>query len=233
MKRAWTRLPSGARLDLINPSPLGWTHSDLVIRLSRTFRWSGESIWPNSLSVAQHSLTVLALRQQFSNYTLTPGEALRELLHDGEEGFLGFDAISPLKSEFGDPFAKISSRLMQAIETRYRLPAWTNESYLIHKQADNIAAAAEAVHCAGWSVDEARDVLELRHVPINVDPLAEAFGCNPWEPWEPRLAEDRFMAELTGILEERPTALFRPVRLLQQDTPFIDTEETRLMSLVG
>jgi len=39
--RAWTRLPSGGRLDLINPDPQAWTDTDLAIRLSRTYRWGG------------------------------------------------------------------------------------------------------------------------------------------------------------------------------------------------
>ena len=60
--RAWIRLPSGRRLDLLSPTPLDWTDEDLAIGLSRTFRWGGHSVWPGvPLSVAQHSLAVLAL----------------------------------------------------------------------------------------------------------------------------------------------------------------------------
>jgi len=49
------------------------------VGLSRTCRWGGHSCWEPPLSVAQHSLLVLMLRQQMQ--PLTPGEALRELLH--------------------------------------------------------------------------------------------------------------------------------------------------------
>jgi hypothetical protein len=87
--RAWVRLSSGRRLDLINPGYDDWTDSDLAIGLSRTYRWGGHSTWDLPLSVAQHSLLVLVLRQQMQPHQpLTPGEALRELLRDADEGCL-------------------------------------------------------------------------------------------------------------------------------------------------
>ncbi len=92
--RAWIRLPSGRHLDLVNPQPDAWLDCDLAARLSRTYRWGGESTWPVPLSVAQHSLSVLALRRAWAPSPLSPGEALLELLHDAEEGFLG-DCIRP------------------------------------------------------------------------------------------------------------------------------------------
>ncbi len=62
--RAWVRLPSWRRLDLLDPTPFDWTDEDLAIGLARTYRWGGHSTWMLPLSVAQHSLPVLALRQQ-------------------------------------------------------------------------------------------------------------------------------------------------------------------------
>ncbi len=59
--RAWLLLASGRRLDLLNPEPDSWTDKDLAIGLSRTYRWGGMSAWDLPLSVAQHSLTVLAI----------------------------------------------------------------------------------------------------------------------------------------------------------------------------
>src|SRR3954464_4460931 len=98
--RAWVRLPSGRRLDLLAPTPFDWTDEDLAIGLSRTFRWGGHSVWAGApLSVAQHSLAVLALRQ--AKGPLSTAQARRELLHDAEEGLLGFDCISPLKPFLG------------------------------------------------------------------------------------------------------------------------------------
>ena len=87
-ERAWIRLGSGKRLDLICPQPDQWEDRDLAIGLSRTYRWGGHSRWDLPMSVAQHSLLVLVLRQQMQPHRrLTPREALREVLHDGEGGF--------------------------------------------------------------------------------------------------------------------------------------------------
>src|SRR5690606_17193979 len=147
--RAWMRLPSGRHLDLIDPDPSAWEHQDLSIRLSRTYRWGGESCWPLPLSVAQHSLLVLELRRQAGPRRLGAADELFELLHDAEEGFLGFDCISPLKAALGAPFQEVANRLTSAIMQRYRLPDWNVEDYRLHKAADRRAAASEAVHCVG------------------------------------------------------------------------------------
>jgi hypothetical protein len=80
------------------------------------------------LSVAQHSLTVLQLRRLWSPTPLDPLRSLRELLHDAEEGLLGFDCISVLKPFLGDSFRELSQRLEQAVFLRYGLPAWTRRN---------------------------------------------------------------------------------------------------------
>jgi uncharacterized protein len=61
--RAFVLLKSGRRLDPLDPDPQAWTDEDLAASLARTPRWGGSSKWEHSLSVAQHSLTVLALRE--------------------------------------------------------------------------------------------------------------------------------------------------------------------------
>ena len=148
--RAWVRLSSGRRLDLIAPQPTDWTDLDLAVGLSRTYRWGGHSIWDLPLSVTQHSLLVLVLRQQIQPHQpLTPGEALRELLHDADEGLVGFDPISPLKPHLGSEFSALTSSLQKAIAVRYSLPAWSAEDQLLHKRADHLAAFSEALHVAG------------------------------------------------------------------------------------
>lgn len=197
--RAWVRLPSGRRLDLINPDPGAWLDSDLALRLARTYRWGGESSWPLPLSVAQHSLLVLALRRQWSDTPLTPSDALLELLHDAEEGFLGFDCISPLKDVLGLSFRAVSSRLMAAVSERYELRAWSPAAHAVHKRADSVAAASEAVHCIGWPTHEVRDVLGIVHPVLDVDPLAEIYGCRPWEPWAADVAAERFLEALESL----------------------------------
>lgn len=197
--RAWIRLPSGAALDLINPSPDAWTDEDLALRLARTYRWGGESTWTWPLSVAQHSLLVLALRRQWAEVPLTAGEELAELLHDAEEGFLGFDCFSPLKRVLGAPFQAVAERLMQAITTRYRLPDWTPDAYVQHKHADSVAAASEAVYCTGWSRDEVREVLGISHPVLDTDPLQVVYGGAAWEPWPSDVAARRFLEELLRL----------------------------------
>ena len=76
-ERAWVRFESGRRLNLLQPDPDSWTDRDLAIGLSRTYRWGGHSCWDLPLSVAQHSLLVLILRQKIAPLDrLTRGEAI-------------------------------------------------------------------------------------------------------------------------------------------------------------
>jgi hypothetical protein len=192
-------LPSGRRLDLLAPTPFDWTDEDLATGLARTFRWGGHSVWPNApLSVAQHSLLVLALRR--GRRRLSPLMALRELLHDADEGLINFDCISPLKPFLGPAFADLQARLAAVIAARYRLPAWTDEERRAHKACDGAAAAAEAVHVAGWTHREVRDVLLIRAVVTDIDPLAAIYGTEPWQPWQPEEAASRFLVELRRLV---------------------------------
>ncbi len=197
--RAWVRLPSGRRLDLLAPTPFDWTDEDLATGLARTFRWGGHSVWPGApLSVAQHSLAVLALRRA-AKPAPTRAEARRELLHDAEEGLTNFDCISPLKPFLGPGFLQLQERLSAVIATRYALPAWDAEAKKLHKKLDIAMAAAEAVHVAGWSAQEVRDTLGIRAAVMAEDPLAAIHGGEPWRPWPPELAAERFLAELRRV----------------------------------
>src|SRR5690554_1056530 len=197
--RAWMRLPSGRRLDLANPDPDAWDDTDLATRLARTYRWGGESTWQRPLSVAQHSLLVLEIRRQTAPVPLSPHEALQELLHDAEEGFLGFDCISPLKQILGDSFRRLENRLADAIWTRYDVAPWSQSGYALHKQADRVAAASEAVHCVGWSRQEVVEVLGITAQILEVDPLVRRWGGHPWEPWAADVAAERFHAVLREL----------------------------------
>jgi hypothetical protein len=200
--RAWVLLPSGRRLDLLQPDADAWTDRDLAISLSRTYRWGGHSSWELPLSVTQHSLLVLVMRKKMNALQpLSRAEALRELLHDAEEGFLCFDPISPLKPHLGEDFKSVNDRLRAAIATRYAVQPWDCAGYLLHKQADHLAAASEAFHVTGWSRQDIRDSLHIRIDPVVEDPLPRLDGMQPWEPWPPRIAAALFLAklrELTG-----------------------------------
>ncbi|MDQ1816695.1 phosphohydrolase [Massilia sp. CCM 9210] len=197
--RAWVRMPSGRRLDLLNPTPFDWDDADLAIGLARTYRWGGHSVWPLPLSVAQHSIAVMQLRKNAARGPLDPLTELRELLHDAEEGLLGFDAISVIKPFLGDAFRSLTLRLEQAIFLRYGLPGWTAAQHASHKRADRLAAASEAVHVAGWTRDEVRNTLKISTKPQIDDPLFPLYGGTPWEPWAPELACARFLDELNRL----------------------------------
>ena len=198
--RAWVRQPSGKHLDLVNPNPMDFDDSDLALGLARTFRWGGHSVWPRPLTVAQHSLNVLYLRRQSGD--LSPRVQLLELLHDAEEGLVGFDPISPLKPILGTAFQSVMERLQQAVLARYGVGDWTEKEYQQHKLADTLAAASEAVHVAGWSHAEVRGVLGIQMEPLHQDPLTAMYGGVPWEPWSVDVAAKRFLdalEELTRI----------------------------------
>jgi len=197
--RAWVRLPSGHRLDLLDPTPFDWTDEDLALGLARTYRWGGHSAWPLPLSVAQHSLLVLALRRQLSPTGLSDAAARRELLHDADEGLLGFDPISPLKPFLGAGYAALAARLQAAIATRYVLPAWTAVDKRTHKRADRVAAASEAIHVVGWTREEVRKTLHITDRPVDTDPLAAWLAVRPWEPWPADKAAEAFQRMLVRL----------------------------------
>jgi len=197
--RAWVRLPSGKRLDLLNPTPFDWEDKDLALGLARTYRWGGHSAWPLPLSVAQHSLLVLALhRRRFQGVGSGLAE-LRELLHDADEGLLGFDCISVVKPFLGEAYRTLTERLENAVAIRYGVPAWTPSERKAHKRADRVAAASEAVHVVGWTQGEVRNTLRIPYTALAADPLREVYGGKPWEPWAPALAAERFLAELEHL----------------------------------
>jgi len=197
--RAWVRMPSGKRLDLLNPTPFDWDDADLALGLARTYRWGGHSAWPLPLSVAQHSISVMLLRRTASTTPLAPLVELRELLHDAEEGLLGFDALSVIKPFLGDGFRALTARLEQAVFLRYGLPSWTVREHALHKKADRQAAASEAVHVAGWSIEEVRRTLKITAPIVPEDPLVQLYGGTAWEPWTPVVAAERFLSELNRL----------------------------------
>lgn len=198
-RRAWVLLKSGRRINLLQPTATDWEDEDLALGLSRTYRWGGHSAWNLPLSVAQHSLTVLAIRETIEATALTDAEALRELLHDAEEGLLSWDPISPIKPYLGAQYRSLASAVTEAIAQRYRLPPWIPEDHAVHKHADRLAAASEAYHVVGWSISDIREQLEIDLAPLSADPVHPPEGMRPWEPWPPRLAASLFLAKLRSL----------------------------------
>jgi hypothetical protein len=198
--RAWIMFSSGRRIDLLHPSPLAWQDQDLAVGLSRTYRWGGHSSWELPLSVAQHSLSVLAIREQRSPVPLTALEKMRELLHDGTEFLIGgWDPLLPIKQFMGADLVEIFRRLQAILNQRYGLPGWTVESHRLHKEADHLAAASEAFHVVGWRKPAIRKTLGITLAPLEVDPLMPVTDMMPWEPWPAYVAADLFLSKLHSL----------------------------------
>ncbi|RVU39254.1 HD family hydrolase [Hwanghaeella grinnelliae] len=153
--RAWQRMLSGRRLDLLDPSPLDVEIEDIAHGLARVARWNGQTTGDWAFSVAQHSLLVEALVRIIKPET-SERDLLAALLHDAPEYVVG-DMISPFKAVIGDDYKLVEKRLMTAIHLRFGLPAETTDqlSKLI-KKADHASAYIEATGVAGFSKTEAR-----------------------------------------------------------------------------
>src|SRR4051794_11817875 len=94
--RAWQRMLSGRRLDLLDPSPLDIEIEDIAHGLARVARWNGQTVGEHIFSVAQHSLLVEAFGAELEP-DLPAASRLTVLLHDAAEYVLG-DVISPFKA---------------------------------------------------------------------------------------------------------------------------------------
>ena len=152
--RAWQRMLSGRRLDLLDPSPLNIEIEDIAHGLSRVARWNGQTFgdWP--FSVAQHSLLVEDLCGR-----LKPGisvsDRLVALLHDAPEYVVG-DLISPFKAVVGGDYKALEDRLLTATYLRFGLPATPKKTVQsLVKRGDRLSAYHEAVALAGFSTSEA------------------------------------------------------------------------------
>lgn len=152
--RAWQRMLSGRRLDLLDPTPVDIEIEDIAHGLAFVARWNGQTIgdWP--YSVAEHSLLVEQIFRR-----MNPGEGprwqLAALLHDAPEYVIG-DMISPVKAAVGPGYGALDDRLTSAIHIRFGLPAILPAPVKrAIKAADKISAWLEAVHIAGFTQVEA------------------------------------------------------------------------------
>src|ERR1700730_5047129 len=103
--RAWQRMLSGRRLDLLDPSPLDIEIEDIAHGLARVARWNGQTRGAHIFSVAQHTLLVETLARQLSPRIDQPTR-LALLLHDAPEYVIG-DMISPFKAAIGISYMAI------------------------------------------------------------------------------------------------------------------------------
>ncbi|MCA1403315.1 HD family hydrolase [Ensifer sp. IC3342] len=152
--RAWQRMLSGRRLDLLDPSPLDVELSDIAHGLARVARWNGQTSGDHAFSVAQHSLIVEDIFRRTNR--CNADECLMALLHDAPEYVIG-DMISPFKAVVGGGYKTVEKRLESAVHLRFGLPPHTPKELKERiKKADRIAAYFEATELAGFSAEEAR-----------------------------------------------------------------------------
>jgi len=153
--RAWQRMLSGRRLDLLEPSPLDIEIEDIAHGLARVARWNGQTKGAHAFSVAQHCVLVERLTQDL-NPRISREVRLMALLHDAPEYVVG-DLISPFKSAIGVNYKDLELKLQAAIHLRFNLPAQVPSALAtLFKKADRLSAFYEATQLAGFEDKEAR-----------------------------------------------------------------------------
>ena len=152
--RAWQKMLSGRRLDLLDPTPVDIEIEDIAHGLSFVARWNGQTIGEFPYSVAEHSLLVERLYSAM-NPKAPPKWRLAALLHDAPEYVIG-DMISPVKAAVGDAYGDLERRLCAAVHVRFGLPAEIPvRTASAIKRADQASAWLEATRIAGFSEREA------------------------------------------------------------------------------
>jgi 5'-deoxynucleotidase YfbR-like HD superfamily hydrolase len=190
--RAWQRMLSGRRLDLLDPSPLDIEIEDIAHGLARVARWNGQTAGANIFSVAQHTLLVEEVaRRRFGEPDRRLALAL--MLHDAPEYVIG-DMISPFKAVIGDAYKAVEKRLLAAIHRRFGLaPELPADVVKMIKTADRGAAFLEATVLAGFSAAEARRFFGPRPA------LPAAVERDYLTPWPAPVAERRFLERFARI----------------------------------
>jgi uncharacterized protein len=193
-QRAWQRMLSGRRLDLLDPSPLDIEIEDIAHGLARVARWNGQTKGDHALSVAQHALVVEEITA-----VLHPGWGRpwrrAALLHDAPEYVIG-DLISPFKAAVGLDYKAFELRLLNAIHRRFEVPdPLPDEITRAIKQADIVAAYFEATVLAGFAVDEAQRFFGTPKLPA-----ALAQKLSTLAPAAVQDAQAQFLARFAALM---------------------------------
>ncbi|WP_339108739.1 hypothetical protein [Thioclava sp. GXIMD4216] len=192
MKRAWQRMLSGRRLDLLDPTPMDIEIEDIAHGLSFVARWNGQTIGDWAYSVAEHSILVEEIFGLLYPKA-TARSRLAALLHDAPEYVLG-DMISPVKAAIGQDYGVLDARLTAAIHLRFGLPAQISQQLKRQiKRADIVSARLEAERIAGFSATEADKIFGR----VDAD-LAARLEIQLRPPRETRTA---FVARHARLLE--------------------------------
>lgn len=168
--RAWQRMLSGRRLDLLDPTPVDIEIEDIAHGLAFVARWNGQTAGNFPYSVAEHSLLVEEIFGRIAPDAPVKWR-LAALLHDAPEYVIG-DMISPVKAAVGPEYGKLDARLSAAIHIRFGLPAEIPPRVKKQiKKADKISAWLEATQIAGFSEAESTRFFG-RPAPDLIDGLA-------------------------------------------------------------
>mgnify|MGYP001057667551 CR=1 FL=1 len=158
--RAWQRMLSGRRLDVLDPSPLDVEIEDIAHGLAFVARWNGQTFGEFPYSVAEHSLLVERVYCEITANAPIKWR-LAALLHDAPEYVIG-DMISPVKAAVGPGYKAMDSRLMEAVHIRFGIPAEIPKAVKTQiKRADRISAWLEAIQIAGFSKAEANKLFGI------------------------------------------------------------------------
>jgi 5'-nucleotidase len=151
--RAWQRMLSGRRLDLLDPTPVDIEVEDIAHGLAFVARWNGQTHGDYAYSVAEHSLLVETVFGRIA--PRAPARwRLAALLHDAPEYVIG-DMISPVKAAVGPGYRALDDRLTAAVHLRFGLPASLPVRVKQQiKKADRVSAWMEATQIAGFSEAE-------------------------------------------------------------------------------
>lgn len=189
--RAWQRMLSGRRLNLLDPSPLDIEIEDIAHGLARVARWNGQTHGAHIFSVAQHCLLVEAIAGAM-NPEAGNRTRLAVLLHDAAEYVIG-DMISPFKAVIGDAYRETEARILEAVLRRFGLAApMTRIAHDLAKRADRAAAFHEATRLAGFTEAEAR---EFFGEPLRLAPEIAAL----LDPRPVGTIETRFLARFAVL----------------------------------
>jgi len=190
--RAWQRMLSGRRLDLLDPSPLDIEIEDIAHGLARVARWNGQTRGEHIFSVAQHTLLVAEIACARIG-ALDRRLGLAILLHDAPEYVIG-DMISPFKAIIGDSYRAVERRLLAAIHLRFGLPAKLPAHITaLSKAADRGAAFLEATVLAGFETAEARRFFGARPT------LPATVEKDYLTPWPAEIAQHRFLERFAAL----------------------------------
>ena len=190
--RAWQRMLSGRRLDLLDPTPVDIEIEDIAHGLAFVARWNGQTHGDFAYSVAEHSLLVERLFCRLSPNAPTRWK-LAALLHDAPEYVIG-DMISPVKAAVGPGYGELDDRLTAAIHLRFGLPAQIPVSVKKQiKRADKISAWMEATQIAGFTTTEA-DKFFGKHDSALTEGMTIALRA-------PKIVRDEFTARHYELLQ--------------------------------